>query len=199
VVLSALNQGKTVSIVELLASHPVIAAVKDNESLQAAVKSDCRIISVLYGNICNIGRIVQQIKEAGKIAFVHVDLLEGSSNKEIVINFLKIVTAADGIISTKTAMVKAARQQGFYAIHRLFLLDSISFHNIDKQVAQSMPDCIEILPGCMPKVLGWVADKIDLPIIAGGLVCDDDDARGALHAGAIAVSTTNHEVWKFQR
>lgn len=190
-------QGNNVSsIVELLKLHPVIAAVKDNESLQAAVKSDCRIISVLYGNICNIGRIVQQIKEAGKYAFVHVDLLEGSSNKEIVINFLKIVTAADGIISTKTSMVKAARQQGFYAIHRLFILDSISFNNVDKQVAQSTPDCIEILPGCMPKVLGWVADKIDLPIIAGGLVCDEDDAQTALKAGAIAVSTTNHDVWK---
>ncbi len=54
--------GNTVSIVELLKLHPVIAAVKDNESLQVAVKSDCRIISVLYGNICNIGHIVQQIK-----------------------------------------------------------------------------------------------------------------------------------------
>jgi glycerol uptake operon antiterminator len=187
-----------VSIEELLKLHPVIAAVKDNESLQIAVKSDCQIISVLYGNICNIGRIVQQVKEAGKYAFVHVDLLEGSSNKEIVINFLKIVTAADGIISTKASMVKAARQQGFYTIHRLFIMDSISFHNIDKQVAQSTPDCIEILPGCMPKVLGWVAEKIDLPIIAGGLVCDEDDAQTALNAGAIAVATTNHDVWKLK-
>ncbi len=61
-----------------------------------------------------------------------------------------------------------------------------------------MPDCIEILPGCMPKVLGWVAQKIDLPIIAGGLVCDEDDALTALKAGAIAVATTNHDVWKLQ-
>ncbi len=59
-------------------------------------------------------------------------MLEGSSNKDIVINFLKIVTAADGIISTKASMVKAARLHGFYAIHRLFIMDSISFNNIDK-------------------------------------------------------------------
>ncbi|QKJ88367.1 glycerol-3-phosphate responsive antiterminator [Paramixta manurensis] len=180
---------------ELLKRNPVVAAVKDPQSLALAVQSDCQVISVLYGNICNIGRIVQQIKQAGKFAFVHVDLLEGSSNQEIVVNFLKIVTQADGIISTKTAMVKAARQHGFYAIHRLFVLDSISFNNIGKQVAQSMPDLVEILPGCMPKVLGWVADKIEQPIIAGGLVCDEEDARLALAAGAIAVSTTNHAVW----
>lgn len=185
-------------ITQLLAQHPVIAAVKDNDSLNAAIRSDCKIISVLYGNICNIGAIVQRIKKADKYAFIHVDLLEGTSNKEVVINFLKIVTAADGIISTKASMVKAARAQGFYGIQRMFLLDSISFHNIGKQVAQSTPDCIEILPGCMPKVLGWIAEKVDLPIIAGGLVCDHEDAAAALNAGAVAISTTNTDVWRFR-
>lgn len=186
------------SIMQLLQQHPVIAAVKDTESLNIALQSDCRIISVLYGNICNIGAIVQRIKKADKYAFIHVDLLDGTSNKEIVINFLKIVTAADGIISTKASMVKAAKAQGFYGIQRLFLVDSISFNNIDKQIAQSNPDCVEILPGCMPKVLGWVAEKISLPIIAGGLVCDRDDASNALNAGAVAVSTTNKGVWQLQ-
>jgi glycerol-3-phosphate responsive antiterminator len=183
----------------LLKQNPVIAAVKDTESLQTALKSDCLFISVLYGNICTISTIVQQIKKANKYAFIHVDLLEGTSNKEIVINFLKLVTQADGIISTKASMVKAARAQGFFAIHRLFLVDSISYFNIDKQVAQSNPDCIEILPGCMPKVLGWVAEKIPLPIIAGGLVCDEEDANAALSAGAHAISTTNQSVWELAK
>ncbi|OON40916.1 hypothetical protein BTJ39_07565 [Izhakiella australiensis] len=183
------------NLTDIFRTHPVVAAVKDSASLEKAIASACPIVSVLYGNITNIGRIVQQIKQAGKIAFVHVDLLEGSSNQEIVINFLKIVTQADGIISTRAAMLKAARQQGFYAIHRIFVLDSISFNNLGKQVAQSQPDLVEILPGCMPKVLGWISEKIDVPMIAGGLVCDEEDARLALMAGALAVSTTNHDVW----
>ncbi|PKH20886.1 hypothetical protein CIG19_17000 [Enterobacterales bacterium CwR94] len=180
---------------ELLKSRPVVAAVKDSAGLDAALASECQVVSLLFGNITNIGRLVQRIKQAGKFAFIHVDLLEGSSNQEIVINFLKIVTQADGIISTKPAMLKAARLQGFYTVHRLFVLDSISFHNLDKQVAQSGPDFVEILPGCMPKVLGWISEKIRQPVIAGGLVCDEEDARLALGAGAIAVSTTNHQVW----
>ncbi|MRS19245.1 glycerol-3-phosphate responsive antiterminator [Pantoea sp. SOD02] len=182
-------------LVELLKNAPVVAAVKDAQSLQQALDSPCQVVSVLYGNICNIGRIVGQIKQAGKMAFVHVDLLEGSSRQEVVIQFLKIVTQADGIISTKPAMLKAARQHGFWAIHRLFVLDSISFNNIEKQVAQSAPDIVEILPGCMPKVLGWITERISQPIIAGGLVCDEEDARLALAAGALAVSTTNAGVW----
>lgn len=143
------------SLLHLLRQNPVIAAVKDNASLQLAIDSECQFISVLYGNICTISNIVKKIKNAGKYAFIHVDLLEGASNKEVVIQFLKLVTEADGIISTKASMLKAARAEGFFCIHRLFIVDSISFHNIDKQVAQSNPDCIEILPGCMPKVLGW--------------------------------------------
>ena len=182
-------------LLHLLRQNPVIAAVKDNASLQLAIDSECQFISVLYGNICTISQIVKKIKNAGKYAFIHVDLLEGASNKEVVIQFLKLVTEADGIISTKASMLKAARAEGFFCIYRLFIVDSISFHNIDKQVAQSNPDCIEILPGCMPKVLGWVTEKIRQPLIAGGLVCDEEDARNAINAGVVALSTTNTGVW----
>ncbi|WP_058913504.1 glycerol-3-phosphate responsive antiterminator [Entomohabitans teleogrylli] len=186
-------------LLHLLRQNPVIAAVKDSASLQLAVASDCQFISVLYGNICTISGIVQKIKQAGKYAFVHVDLLEGASNKEVVIQFLKLVTQADGIISTKAAMLKAARAEGYFCIHRMFIVDSISFHNIEKQVAQSNADCIEILPGCMPKVLGWVTGKVRQPLIAGGLVCDEEDARNAIAAGVAALSTTNTEVWKLAK
>ena len=158
-------------LLHLLRQNPVIAAVKDNASLQLAIDSECQFISVLYGNICTISNIVKKIK------------------------MLKLVTEADGIISTKASMLKAARAEGFFCIHRLFIVDSISFHNIDKQVAQSNPDCIEILPGCMPKVLGWVTEKIRQPLIAGGLVCDEEDARNAINAGVVALSTTNTGVW----
>lgn len=91
--------------------------------------------------------------------------------------------------------VESGKSGRFFCIHRLFIVDSISFHNIDKQVAQSNPDCIEILPGCMPKVLGWVTEKIRQPLIAGGLVCDEEDARNAINAGVVALSTTNTGVW----
>lgn len=180
----------------LLKQKPVIAAVKDSASLQLALQSDCQFISLLFGNICTISHLVSQIKKHNKYAFIHVDLLEGVANKEIVIDFLRLVTQADGIISTKATMLKAAKAQGFFCIHRFFLVDSISYHNLARQIAQSNPDCIEILPGCMPKVLGWVAAKISRPLIAGGLVCDEEDARAAIAAGATALSTTNTDVWK---
>ena len=43
-------------LLHLLRQNPVIAAVKDNASLQLAIDSECQFISVLYGNICTINR-----------------------------------------------------------------------------------------------------------------------------------------------
>lgn len=140
-------------LLHLLRQNPVIAAVKNNASLQLAINSKCQFISVLYSNICTISNIVKKIKNAKKYAFIHVNLLKSASNKKVVIQFLKLVTKANSIISTKASMLKAAKAKSFFCIHRLFIVNSISFHNINKQVAQSNPNCIKILPSCMPKVL----------------------------------------------
>jgi glycerol uptake operon antiterminator len=179
----------------ILQDNPIIAGIKNDEGLNSVLDSDCKIVFILYGDLLNIGSIVQKVKERGKMAFVNVDLLDGFSNKEIVVKYLKLNTKADGILSSKAPMVKAAKSYGLFSVHRFFLIDSFSFHSLDKQIEISQPDCIEIMPGCMPKVISWVLEKINIPVIAGGLVCEKDDVVAALKAGAIAISSTNTEVW----
>ena len=56
-------------LLHLLRQNPVIAAVKDNASLQLAIDSECQFISVLYGNICTISNIVKKIKKRREICF----------------------------------------------------------------------------------------------------------------------------------
>lgn len=182
-------------VIQEMEENPVIAAVKDNKSLEEAIQTDCNIIFILNSDIINVGKIVNKIKEHNKLAFVHIDLLEGTSNQEIALQFLKESTTADGIISTKAQMVSAAKNYGFRTIHRFFIVDSLSFHNINKQIANSKPHFIEILPGGNGKVIKWVKDKIETPIIASGLVCDKEDVVAALQAGAVSISSTNNEVW----
>ena len=67
---------------------PIIAAVKDDEGLNKSLAGDNQIIFVLYGDICTIPKIVAKIKEAGRIAMVHMDLLTGVSAKEIAVDYL---------------------------------------------------------------------------------------------------------------
>ena len=104
-------------------------------------------------------------------------------------------TSADGIISTKPALIKRARELSLYTTLRVFVLDSMAFENIEKQMSVARPDIIEILPGLMPKVIRRVCRLVKVPVIAGGLISDKEDVMAALSAGAISVSTTNQKVW----
>ena len=58
-------------------NEPIVAAVKTEEQPQRALNSECNIIFFLFGNICNIPNLVESVKERGKYAFVHLDLING--------------------------------------------------------------------------------------------------------------------------
>lgn len=180
-------------------ANPVIAAVKNDSGLQtAAAMEEIQVIFVLYGDICTIPEIVEKIKDFGKKALVHIDLIAGLSAKEVSVEFIKRQTNADGIITTKPALVRRAKELGLFTVLRFFVIDSLALKNIENLESQhgmSRPDVIEVLPGVMPKVLQKIAKVSRIPMIAGGLVTDREDVIQALSAGAMAVSATNQEVW----
>jgi glycerol-3-phosphate responsive antiterminator len=180
---------------EIIEDCPVIAAVKDAEGLEKSLKSDCSVIFVLYGDICNIGGIVEQIKAADRIAMVHIDLITGLSSREISVEFLHRTTGTDGIITTKPVLVKSAKELGMYTVLRFFVLDSMAIENLHRQCETARPDCVEILPGVMPKVIRKIHEKERTPLIAGGLISDKEDIVMALKAGAVSISTTKSELW----
>ncbi|NCB91255.1 MAG: glycerol-3-phosphate responsive antiterminator [Clostridia bacterium] len=174
---------------------PIIAAVKDDEGLKACLDSESNIIFVLYGDICTIGDIVKKIKGSNKKAVVHMDLIQGLSSKEVAVDFLKKNTMADGVITTRPALIRKAKEEGFFTVLRFFVIDSMAYENIQKQSAAVSPDVIEILPGLMPKVIRKIQKSVRRPVIAGGLISEKEDIMAALDAGAVAISTTNKAVW----
>lgn len=182
---------------KLMEANPVIAAIKNEEGLETCRScKEIKVVFILYGDICNISQIVGKVKEAGKIAIVHIDLIEGLSGKETTVDYIKGQTEADGIISTRPALVKHGKELGLYAILRIFMLDSMAFENIPKQLNCVKPDALEILPGLIPKIILCVTKMTKVPVIAGGLISEKEDVVAALSAGAISVSTTNANVWK---
>ena len=183
------------SMLERLLDYPVIAAAKSTDGLEKALKSPCSVVFILYGNICSIGEIVRRIQDTGKLAIVHIDLIDGLSNREISVRFIKESTAADGIISTKVQLVRYAKEMGMITVQRFFLLDSISLESMEKHTPAETADFIEILPGIMPKIIKRCVKGTGIPVITGGLISDKDDVVSALGAGATAVSTTKEDLW----
>ena len=137
---------------EALQRNPIIAAVRDDEGLAQCLRTDIQTVFVLYGDICNIPEIVRQIKDAGKIAIVHADLIGGLAAKEISVDFLRRSTQADGVISTRANMIQRAKELNMIAILRVFLIDSMA---LDSALGAKnlKPDAIDILPGLMPSML----------------------------------------------
>ena len=180
---------------DLLADCPIIAAAKNEEGLQAALSSDCRIVFLLFGSICSIGSLTEQVSAAGKRVFVHADLIDGLANRDISADFLAGSTAADGLISTKPSLIRRAHTLGLCTVQRFFVIDSMALENVQRQLPQTRPDIVEILPGVMPKVLRRITASTHVPVIAGGLIADKEDILTALDAGAAAISSTDRAVW----
>ena len=175
---------------------PVIASVKDEAGLAAALKSECEVIFLLFGSVVNIPDLVERVRTAGKLAIVHIDLLDGLSQREVAVDGLTRMCAPDSIISTRPALVRRARHLGLLTVQRAFILDSLALSNLPAQLSVGKPDFIEILPGIMPRVIGELAQKTRTPIIAGGLVKYKDEVMAAIRAGAAAVSTSSPSVWE---
>jgi hypothetical protein len=118
-------KGRQAAFEEAIQEAPVIAAVKNDMGLAHALRSECAAVFILYGTILDIGQIVKRIRAAGKLAFVHADLIEGLSNRgEIAVDFLAEATKADGIISTRPNLIHHAKELGLITVQRFFLLDS---------------------------------------------------------------------------
>lgn len=183
-------------MLEIIAEFPIIAAVKDEKELKESLMTDCEVIFILFGNICNISEIVEKIKNKDKLAIIHADLVQGLSAKIEAIDYLRLNTKADGIISTKGNLVKHAVDIGLIGILRNFIIDSMAMENVNKQVSLANPDMVEIMPGIMPEIIEKIKSELKLPLIAGGLISEKKDVIAALAAGADAVSTTKIGLWK---
>lgn len=182
-------------LAETLLNEPVIAAVKTDEALTAALASPCSAVFLLASTLLTVDGLVHRIHDAGKLAVVHIDLVDGLSSREIAVDSLNALCHPDGIISTRPTLIRRARHRGLLTVQRAFILDSLSLTSLSGQLEQGKPDFVEILPGIMPRVIAEISARTQVPVIAGGLLRDKADIMAAMCAGAAAVSTSAPSLW----
>ncbi|WP_298638104.1 glycerol-3-phosphate responsive antiterminator [uncultured Faecalibacterium sp.] len=176
-------------------NEPVIAAVKTDEALTAALASPCSAVFLLASTLLTVDGLVHRIHDAGKLAVVHIDLVDGLSSREIAVDSLNALCHPDGIISTRPTLIRRARHRGLLTVQRAFILDSLSLTSLSGQLEQGKPDFVEILPGIMPRVIAEISARTQVPVIAGGLLRDKADVMAAMRAGAASVSTSAPSLW----
>lgn len=174
---------------------PIIAAVKTPEELNAALRSDVETVFLLHATLSTLSRHIGLARVAGKRLFVHMDLVEGLSKDGAGVEFLASMKP-DGLISTRSGCIHAAREAGITCIQRFFVVDSRSLSTALESIRQTRPDMIELMPGIAYKAITCMATETSIPVIAGGLIQTKQEILKALSAGAAAISTGERVLWQ---
>lgn len=180
---------------EKIEVNPIIAAISDHAMIDEAIASPSEIIFLLKGNILNLAEVSKKLKDSGKLVFVHMDLMEGLTKESVALEYVSKTCHLDGIITTRTSLLKKAKELNLFTIQRLFLLDSLSLDRGIHSVKNIRPDAVEILPGIVPKMTRFLVKELNVPIITGGLIKDKEDVIESINAGAVGISTSRKEIW----
>ncbi len=172
----------------------VISAVRSEKEIISAIKSNAEIIFLLAPNIETLKKYADAVHKAGKKLFIHLDLAEGIGKDEYGVRFAK-QQGADGIISTRSGIIKLAKKEGLFAVQRFFIIDSQSVKTTIESAKASKSDMIEIMPATVTKVIKKLKNELDMPIVAGGLIETAEEIKDAISSGAFAVSTGKEEFW----
>ena len=172
----------------------VIAAVHSDKDFELALESGIEMIFDLSPNIMSLEEKVKKAHLNNKKIFIHIDLAEGIGKDRFGILHAKEL-GIDGVISTRTGLIKAAKETGVSTVQRFFMVDSQSIDTTLKTLNISKPDMIEVMPGTVKKIILRLKSQISMPIIAGGLIESKEEADEAYSSGAIAISTGKKDLW----
>lgn len=175
--------------------NPIIASINSLDKLDAALQSPCEIIFLLTGNIFNLKEISNKVALYNKSLYIYIDLIDGFSKDTWGLEYIIKNIQLDGIITSKQNLVKLSKDMGVFTIYRMFIPDSAALEQGINFIKTNYPHGIEILPGPMPKVIKMILNDIKIPLIASGLIMDTIDLNSILDAGALAISTSNENIW----
>ena len=176
-------------------NNPIIAAVRNKSDLEDSFQSNVSTVFILHSSILNARHLVELCREHGKYVLVHLDMVEGLGSDMEAVRFIKEVVNPHGVISTRTNVLKHARECELYTIQRCFCVDSAALRSGIKAAEQICPDAIELLPGIVSKAVYKFVSQLNRPIITGGLISTKEDIIASLNAGAMAISTSCKDLW----
>lgn len=184
-----------VKLEEILIENPVVAAIRNEDDLKKCINSDAQVVFVLYGDIMTVKNICEKLRNASKLVFIHIDMIEGLKGDYAGLQFIKRYADPYGIITTKATNIRYARQLGLGTIQRVFIIDSLSLESGIRNIKEVFPDAVEVMPGVASKIINMLQREVHVPVIAGGLIDSKKDVLESLASGAVAISTSTAELW----
>lgn len=176
---------------------PCCAAITSSGRLDAALESNVSIVFILRADGLELRPVVRRIHEAGKLVAVHLDLVEGLRPDRSAVGWLARA-GVDAVISSHGQLMAAVGRERMIAIHRLLLVRRGVLDSGIAAVSRSGADIVEVLPGVILPDVRTLLPDLGVPLLAGGFIRTEEEARAALAAGAAAVTTSAESLWSAQ-
>ncbi|KQL45090.1 hypothetical protein AN963_27700 [Brevibacillus choshinensis] len=177
----------------------LIAAVRSLKEIDKGLRANVGTFFILECTLSQLKNITKMMHENQKEWYLHIDLVKGLKEEEAAMEYLAREIKPTGIITTRKSLIPIARAYSLRTILRFFAIDSVSLRNIVRTAQEVRPDCVEVLPGIVPKVIARLHEQLEpigIKIITGGLVDQLSEVQGVMAAGAHAVSVGNTDLWK---
>ena len=106
------------NIINSIEENPIIAAIRNDNDIEDAIKSEVSSVFLLRADIFSINNYVNRIKDSGKHVFIHFEFLDGLGRDNRAIDYISEVIKPDRILTTRTNHIKYAEERGLFAIQR---------------------------------------------------------------------------------
>lgn len=165
-----------------------ISTVKDFEKFLEMNIEYCVLMDLHIGMLQSL---IAKAHAHRKKVLLHMDLMQGLSNDEMGCEYACQYLQVDGVISTKSKVVKKAMEKKRIGVLRLFLMDTRSLNKGINLCQECNPDFVEVLPAIAPAILPKIKELTGQKLMSGGLLSSIEEMERCFQYGAEAITISD--------
>lgn len=176
----------------------IIPAISSHKKLKEFLETDLTYGILMNFQLAQLESLVETMKNHHKKVLIHSELIKGLSSDEYGAIYLIQVLNVDGIISSKPKVIEVCKKRNVLGVYRFFIKDTISLEQSVDIGKRLRPDFVEILPAACSDLVGFIKEQLHCEVLMGGLIKDHHQVKRCFLDGAVAVTSSNPVLWKYQ-
>jgi len=181
--------------VPMFYNQQIIPAIPNHQALKKFIESGYTYGILMNFQLAQLKLLVDACHKANKKVLIHSELIKGLSHDEFGAIYLIQELQVDGLISSKPKVIELCKKRNVIGIFRFFLKDSISLEQSLAITKKIEPVYLEVLPAAGTRLIQFIKDQVNAEILMGGLIQNKEQIQQCISSGAIAVTTSNTDLW----
>lgn len=180
-----------------LRENPVIGTLFGEDDMAQFCAHPTRFSFVANLPLARVSTVFEKLSAATTLPMLNVDSVQGLTANADGLDYLKGI-GVPGIVSTHTQTVSRAADLGLLAVQKVFVTDRSNLRRAAATVKSSRAHFVQLMPWPVVPHLSPEFLRELGPFIVAGFVSTEDDIRSALSLGALAVSSSQKELWDYR-